>query len=236
VRAASSAYTGKIRFVLAGSIGLAPLLQQAGLSATVNNFTVFPLEPWSKPIAEQCIQALARHYELIFEDGAPARMTELLGLCVPHHVQTFFSHVYEDCKLRWPKQASARNTVAVADVERVYHERLLGARGHTDLSHFEERLRLVLGASLLPLAIDLRNEATHGPLSAEAARALTEEHLPDRPGRTHRLQEILATLEHDGYLERAEGGYRFASNLVADWWRNRFSFGYTPIAKRGGPR
>ena len=44
--------------------------------------------------------------------------------------------------------------------------------------------------------------------------------------------EILRVLEHDGYLERDGDGYRFVSRLVRDWWKNRHSFGYTPILER----
>lgn len=232
IRAASLQHQGKIRIVLSGSIGLGPVLRQAGLSGMVNNFRAFELEPWEPAVAQECMQALAAQYDLNLAAGATERAVALLGLCIPHHVQMFFSHIYEDCKKRWAKQPGARNVCTTEDVERVYRERLLSARGHAELSHFEERLRSVLGPRLLPLAIDLLNEATHDALTPAAARVLTDEHLGEADDRLSVLREVLGILEHDGYVYQDDAGYRFASNLVRDWWRARFSFNYAPIAAR----
>jgi hypothetical protein len=46
------------------------------------------------------------------------------------------------------------------------------------------------------------------------------------------ISEILYILEHDGYLETAENGFRFASKLLEDWWRTRHQEYFTPIAER----
>ena len=35
------------------------------------------------------------------------------------------------------------------------------------------------------------------------------------------IPELLYILEHDGYLEPHEGGFRFVSGLLEDWWRTR---------------
>ena len=35
------------------------------------------------------------------------------------------------------------------------------------------------------------------------------------------VEEVLYVLEHDGYLARLSGGYRFVSGLLEDWWRLR---------------
>jgi hypothetical protein len=88
-------YQGKIRFVLTGSIGFEPILRQARLSATINNFKPFVLEPWDAATAIGCLQALADNYGVVFQEGALERVTEHLASCIPHHVQMFFSHIYE---------------------------------------------------------------------------------------------------------------------------------------------
>jgi hypothetical protein len=232
IRAVSLQYQGKIRFVLSGSIGLGPVLGQAALSGMINNFRPFELEPWGPAVAQECMQALAAQYNVNFAPGATERAVTLLGLCIPHHVQMFFSHIYEDCKKRWGQQPAARNVCTTEDIDRVYRTRLLSARGHAELSHFEERLRSVLGPRLLPLAIDLLNEATHGSLTPAASRLLTDEHLGEADDRAARVREVLGILEHDGYVNQGDDGYRFASNLVRDWWRARFGFGFVPTAER----
>ena len=36
------------------------------------------------------------------------------------------------------------------------------------------------------------------------------------------IDNVLHVLEHDGYFEKHEGGYRFISGLLQDWWRTRY--------------
>ncbi len=236
IRAATLKHQGRLRIVLSGSIGLEPVLRQAGLSATINTFRAFELEPFDEATARSCLAALAENYAIELPPEAVERMLARLGLYIPHHVQMFFSHVYEDCQRRWGKVKEARNACTVDDIDRVYRDRMLGARGNHELSHFEERLRSVLGPRVQPLAMELLTEAAHGCLRSEAAIILVEDYLPDASGRAQErlpvLREVLAILEHDGYL-RVEGeGHGFASLLVRDWWKARFGFGFVPAAKR----
>ena len=60
LRAASIRHQGRIRLVVTGSIGLEPLVRQAGLSATLNTFTPFHLGPWTRDVASGCLKALSR--------------------------------------------------------------------------------------------------------------------------------------------------------------------------------
>lgn len=225
LRSIAQKHRGRIRLVVSGSIGLGPVLQSANLSATINHFTRFHLEPWSEAIARGCLQALANRYGVEWDDAVTARMTEHLGWCIPHHVQTYFSHTYDDARRRGDM------TVTTADVDRVYRERMLSSRGHAELSHYEERLKLVLGDGVLPIAIDLLTEAAvAGELTPEATAAIVDEHRPDdAPAeRRHLIRRLLDLLQHDGYLAESPSGFAFRSKLLRDWWEKRFGFGYTP--------
>ena len=241
LRAQSIKHKGKIRFVISGSIGLQPLLRQAGLSATVNTFTSFELQPWDAYVAIGCIEALAAEYEVELEPGVPQRMVGLLGCCIPHHVQMFFNHLYSDCR-----RGSSRRC-SLEDVERVYETSMLSNRGHAELCHLEERLTMVLSETELPLALDLLTEAAVvEQLSVDAAHALLADHelelprrigftadpVPSRPQRAESLRNILDIFEHDGYLQKSGDRYVFVSQLVQRWWKARFGFGYVIAAKR----
>lgn len=214
---------------MTGSIGLEPVLRQAGLSATINHLTPFYLEPWSHDTALGCLQALATTYALRLEDGAAEDMVERLGCAIPHHVQMFFSHVYDDARVR-------KSTICLpTDIDRVYRQRMTGTRGHAELSHYEERLKLALGVGRLPLALDLLTEAAVGRLDGAAARALVADHVENPKARSATLGDLLGVLEHDGYLRRSGDAFVFVSNLVRDWWRARFEFAYVPAAERVAP-
>ncbi len=231
LRSVAQRHKGRVRLVVSGSIGLGPVLQSANLTASINHFTRFHLEPWPAPIARGCLQALANQYGIAWGAGVTARMVEHLGWCVPHHVQTYFSHVYEDARRRGVEG------VTIEDVDRVYRDRMLSSRGHAELSHYEERLKLVLGDGILPVAIDLLTEAAVvGRLTTAAAMAIIDEHRPDDAAHARRqlLRRLLDLLDHDGYLGESAGGFAFRSKLLRDWWQKRFGYGYRPRGEAAG--
>lgn len=230
LRAQSIQHNGKIRFVVTGSIGFEPILREAGLSATINNFRPFTLDPWQPETAIGCLRALAQNYEIEFQDGAPERATELLGACIPHHVQMYFGHIHEMCARRDGR------TCSVEDVDRVYEERMLSTRGHAELSTFEERLKMMVAKPVLPFVLDLLTEAAVvGHLSARAIAVIQQDHGLAGREAANQTREVIEILQHDGYLQQGPDGFTFLSRLLRDWWKRRFgAFGYTPALQREG--
>jgi uncharacterized protein len=225
LRANSISHQDTIRLAIAGSIGLEPVARQAGLSATLNTLTPFHLNAWSPDIAAGCLRALANEYQLNLEEAAIKEMIELLGLCIPHHVQMFFDYVYQESKLQSLQRVSPEM------VRLVYERSMLGTRGHMELSHLEERLRMVLGPKVDLLALELLTEAAvTGSLADKAARVLAQEHF--KSDWEPHLREVLSILEHDGYLGNRSGSYVFDSRLLKDWWKARFGFTYIPLSAR----
>lgn len=228
LRAQSIKHKGTIRFVVTGSIGFEPILRQAGLSATINNFRAFPLDPWPSHTAIGCLEALANNYGVCFQEGAAERVVERLGSCIPHHVQMYFGHIHEMCKKRDDVRCSAE------DVDRVYEERMLSTKGHAELSTFEERLKMMVGTPILPFVLDLLTEAAEvGQLTADAIAVIQRDNGLTGKDAKNQTREVLEILEHDGYLQRGPDGYTFVSKLLRDWWKRRFGFGYAPALQRG---
>ena len=46
-----------------------------------------------------------------------------------------------------------------------------------------------------------------------------------------RIADALDVLVHDGYLDAGDGGYRFLSNLLKDWWSARFHDHHRPLVE-----
>lgn len=228
LRKNSLRHQGKVRIVISGSIGFEPVLRQAGLSGTINNFVPFELKPWSPETAIGCLRALAGEYSLGFRDDAEAEAVRLLGCCIPHHVQMFFDHMQTYCVRRKCMELGA------AEVREVYRTEMLSTRGHAELTHYEERLRLVLGAERMPLALDLVTEAAvSGRLTLEAIRRLQQDCATSGAEQLADVQEVLWLLEHDGYLVQVPEGYTFVSSLLREWWANRHRMFFTPVMERG---
>lgn len=228
LRKNSLAHQGKIRIVLSGSIGFEPILRQAGLSATINNFLPFDLKPWEPETAIGCLQALANEYGVNFKDQAEAAMVARLGCCIPHHVQMFFSHVHDRCKRR------GRMEFYPDEVSEIYESEMLGIRGHVELTHYEDRLKLVIGPELYPLALEILTEtATAGSLTREALVALLKGYEFAERNVREASEEIMRVLEHDGYIKAGKDGYVFESHLLKDWWGKRYGYFYVPVLERG---
>lgn len=217
---------GNAMVVLTGSVGLGPILHQARLSATINEFMPFELRPWDDQTAIGCLEALANGKGLVFQDGVCQDMVTRLGSCIPHHVQLYFSFVHDHCSY------AGATVVTSSDAQEVYNRSMLSSRGHSELYHYEERLQMVLGKELLPLALDLLTEAAvTGELVPSAASALADRHRVCKTDTV--LMDILNMLEHDGYLERSNGVYVFVSKLLRDWWSGHFGFRYVPVSEGG---
>ena len=227
LRSNSIKYQGQIRFVLTGSIGLEPILRQAGLSATINTFKPFALNPWDEDTAIGCLEALSNQYRVSFKKGAYEHIVEKLGCCVPHHVQMFFSHIYEFCKQQ--NHMTCTNEI----VDQVYETRMLSTKGHAELSTFEERLKIMVGEEILPFALDLLTEAAvTGHLSTEGADTYRAEYELKGQKGLEVLRTVLEILQHDGYLKEDSGKFVFVSKLLRDWWQARHKFGFVPANKR----
>lgn len=227
LRKNSIQHQGCIRFVISGSIGLEPVLHQAGLSATINNFEAFELKPWGITATEGCLRALANEYGITYEDGVIERICERLGSNIPHHVQMFFGHIYDRCRHR------GEMTCTVRDVDAIYEQDMLSARGHAELMHYEERLKLVLGEDVVSLAFDMLTEAAViGKIGRNEIQAFQKCYSFEGRHIKEVQKEILWVLEHDGYLRQKDGGYIFVSSLLRDWWRARYKDFYIPILQR----
>ena len=211
LRKCSQDHRDRVCLILSGSIGLGPVLGQAGLSAHANVYLPFELRPWSREVAAEYLAALARGYRLDLPAEVRDDMCRRLRCCVPHHVQRFFHHLHEHVV------GHGRTEATLADVEFVYEADLLGARGQADLQHYEERLRTVLGEAGYAIARRLLTEtALSGLLAYESV---------SRNGYGGGLREgemaFPDVLQRDGYLERLPGGYRFVSGLLEEWWLRR---------------
>lgn len=217
-------HQGRIRVVLTGSIGFESVLNQANLSATINNFYPFEIKPWNFEVAEACLDKLAKRWGIIFLDGAEKKMVQKLGCCIPHHVQMFFSKAYDKCKFR------GTMTFAISEVEELYNTEMLSLRGHADLTHYEERLKLVLEREHFIFAEEMLTEAAvNGRLTPTALAALRRIH-----GYEAEIQKtIMNILLHDGYLKSDGRDFVFVSNLLRDWWKNSHEAFYIPVMERG---
>ncbi|MDE0533324.1 MAG: hypothetical protein OXI01_18015 [Albidovulum sp.] len=216
--------------ILSGSVSLEPLLEEAGLSAQANIFSPYDLKPWSEETAVSCLEALAGSYGVGLWPEASREMCRRLRCCIPHHVQMFFDRLHDHLRRTGRKDAS------LDDVEWVYMREMQGVRGQIDLQHYEGRLATVLGRAEYAIALEiLTATAVNGEIGAETVDRyrswLSARDAHDGDGAPS-VDHVLHVLQHDGYLEPGDGGYRFVSGLLEDWWRGRYGQRFAPVFDR----
>ena len=155
-------------------------------------------------------------------------MCRRLRCLVPHHVQRFFDSLDEDLRM------AGRPDATEEDVARVYTREMLGVRGQADLDHYESRLKLVLGPEGYRAALDLLTQAAirDGVLERDAIDRFRDYFRARAAAEPVPIEDVLRVLEHDGYLEAREDGYRFVSSLLEDWWRARHGRHFVPVERR----
>ena len=230
LRKAGQAHRNRITLILSGSVSLEPLLEQARLSAHANIFSPFDLKPWSEEVAAACLEALAETYEVGIGPEVRKDMCRRLRCCIPHHVQMFFDRMHNHLRHTKRKDAS------LEDVEWIYVQEMQGVSGHVDLLHYEERLEKVLGKTGYTIAVEiLTATAIDGEITAGTVDKYRDHfavhEAQDGTGALS-VDHVLHVLQHDGYLEPSEDGFRFVSGLIEDWWRGRYGQRFVPVFNR----
>ena len=153
LRKNAQAHHGRVCMILSGSVGLGPILLQAGLSALANIYSPFDLKPWDEETAVACLGALAETYDLELPLVVRRDMCCRLRCQIPHHVQLFFDNLHEELRQAGQREATRE------DVERVYTGAMLGAGREMVLKHYESRLKMVLGGEGCRISREMLTEA-----------------------------------------------------------------------------
>ena len=223
-------HQGRICIILSGSVSLEPILRQAGLSAHANVYSPLDLKPWDEETTLACLAALAETYGLDLPSDVRQDICDRLRCLVPHHVQRFFDNLH--LHLRRVDRCEA----SLEDVEQVYTGEMLSVRGQVDMDHYESRLKLVLGTEGYRCALAMLTEAavSEGVLRRDAIDQYRQYFRAEDEEEPVRVEEVLLTLEHDGYLAPRGDDFQFVSGLLEDWWRTRHGRHFVPVARRLG--
>lgn len=219
--------SGSLSLMVSGSIGLGPLVHRLGIPDRINYLDTVRIGPWDRETSVKCFLRLAASHDLRVEEGVAGAVYDALGIGIPHQVQSFFARLRDFALMH------GSGSVTVGSVGEVYERELLGPRGQSDLAHYETRLRDGLGDGNYFIAMAILAEAaTQGVFTRAARSCLGQMYAKFLDNVPARISDTLEVLEHDGYLEAGEGGHRFQSRLLQDWWCARFRDHHAPLRER----
>lgn len=205
----------RIRWVVAGSIGLDAVVARHNVGDTINDLNPVALGAFTPQVADAFLRALAESYGLVLGDDVRARVCERAGWLIPFYLQIIFSKLHE-------LATEHLETPTPALVDRVVDE-LLGPTYRAYFDYWRQRLTEELGHPDDTQALALLSAAARAPegASRDVLAQVLGEHVSDAAERDAQLRYLLDILENDGYLVREADQYRFRSALLREFWVRR---------------
>lgn len=198
----------KLRFVLAGSIGLDNVTRRHQLTDTINDLRLWPLGPFDAAAADAFLGRLAASYALELGPELRAAVCDTAEWLIPYHLQVIFGALRDHAQHAKPTPETLQAAI----------ETLLDRR--TYFSYWDERLHDSLGEPSATVARTLLAICARDPKGAAPAtmtQSITSL-LPDSVDRARSFKWIVDVLSNDGYLVEHDGRFRFRSGLLRRYW------------------
>lgn len=198
----------KLRFVLAGSIGLDNVTRRHQLTETINDLRLWPLGPFQPAAAHEFLTQLAASYEVELGPELRTAVCETAEWLIPYHLQVIFSELREHSKATQPTMAILNATIETLLDRRMY------------FSHWDERVHDALGEPSASIARALLAVCAQDPTGAapDTMNQSIAAIVPDPVGRASAFRWIVDVLSNDGYLVLQDDRWRFRSGLLRRYW------------------
>lgn len=200
----------RIKWLLAGSIGLDTMTARLRIGDAINDLEPFKLDAFSPDSAKRFLAELADSYKLPLDTATIDYLLQRIGWPVPYYLQLMFSHL-RDAYL------DEQTPPSQAAIDAVFNK-LLGQGYRVHFDYWRQRLDDELGmpeAGYATRILDLLCAESQG-MSAEVLTQAMTEQIANTEDRDRTLRHLLQILENDGYLVRHETG-RYAYRL--EWLR-----------------
>jgi hypothetical protein len=211
----------RVRWLIAGSVGLDTLVQEHGMADTINSLNQQTLEPFTPEVATAMLVKLADRYHLELGELDAKSIVDAVQWPQPYYLQVVFNHLRR--LISSHPQAKPASLIGQAV------DKLIEPGTDNDFHHWEARLSQQLSAPDAAHAHALLDRAARdaGGVQAEYLLATLEERManapPDAAQKTFiRLSEILL---RDAYwwADESSGAkrYRFRLEPLRRWWLRR---------------
>jgi uncharacterized protein len=211
-----SGRTGGLRWLLAGSIGLDTVAGRLNLGDTINDLRLFPLGPFSPPVADRLLRELSATHRLPLSEEVRRHLLDRIGWTIPYYVQLVFAELLEICQ--------GNSDPAPPHVDQAF-ENLLKPAKKAYFDYWRQRLVEELGRPDADHALTLLNSIAaddQGASRSTLAQVIGKK-VGDAGQRKEKLRYLLDVLESDGYIVQVDGSDRFTfrSPLLREFWIRR---------------
>ena len=204
----------RVRWVLAGSIGLDTVVHRLGLGDTINDLSPSPLGAFDEPTAHKFLDELSSSYDLHLEPAVRSHIIKRIGWPVPYYLQIMVDKLLEK------SGSDSSPDVSVVDLA---FEELLSPAYKIHFDYWCQRLHEELGAPDDDHAIQLLNAICQDPSGAtnETLSQALSGAIEDAGQRAKTLRYLVDVLVMDGYLVQVEDRLRFRLEWLRLYWQRR---------------
>ena len=200
------------RFIVAGSVGIDQILRKLGAADKLVDFARLTVEPLDHATAQKLAEDLAQSFQITWNELFSPKLFELIGAPVPYFIHIFFSQLGQ-------LPLAKRRQFAMADLEEIYQERVLGPTCRHYFNHYSQRLtRYGKTGEKTALAV-LRAVANQKRISRLVLYDIYRKSR-GRNANDQEFDELMADLEYDWYLrlDPDTNEFFFRLKVMQDWW------------------
>ncbi|MGE0102127.1 MAG: hypothetical protein AB7H86_01985 [Blastocatellales bacterium] len=208
----------KLRFLIAGSIGLDTIASRYKMGDSINDLTVMSLGPFTVQTAHDFLETLGSEYSIPLSPEVRERIIEKAEWLIPYHLQLFFSGILELC-------SDERITPTRETVDQAF-ETLLSRGKAAYFDYWSQRLTEELGSPHDGWARSLLNAISKDAngVSRQNLQSILSKHISNPVERDETLNWLLEILIGDGYLVDDESDrLGFRSSLLREFWYRRYA-------------
>lgn len=204
----------KLRFIYTGSIGLPSVVKKITSQAVINDITPFEVPPLNRKDAKSLICALLDYQSVSYNSHVPEEALDIIEWLTPFNIQLIAQElidIHETNETRLEEK----------DVQEAL-KRVIHTRNNQYFSSYHDRLNKAFAdENQHQFVVDLLSTLSNTNVTFSKAdlNTLTQnKNISDQE-----RQNILESLEYDGYIsQNEEGNIAFASGILKMWWKKNF--------------
>ena len=215
--------SNKVRFLIAGSIGIEHVLNRIEEISSINDFEKIQVGPFTTKTADEFLRKLSQKHRLPLSDQGRKKIIDIVGTPVPFFLQILFSELYKSSRLDGEKITPKR-------IEKLYHEKVLGVECKSYFDHYYGRLRDYYSLKEERAAKNiLRTLATESTLKRDICKEIYCREI-GVGANDDEFMRLMTNLENDFYLQydNTLTGYVFSCKLLRDWWLRHYALSSQP--------
>ncbi len=205
--------SGKVQFLLTGSIGLQPLVKKLESTDLINHLTVIDVPPLSQEEAIQLFQQIIAHplYKVDIHPDVIFYILQKLDVhwLIPFHVQLAIQEIIDVYE--------SENKPITKELADKAFQQILHQRNNSYFSQYYERLKKRLDTPDYKFAYEvLQTIAQKDVIDKMVVYDLAVKHQV-----TNTYKAVVESLLYDGYIHNPQDStqYRFTSSILKLWWK-----------------